>query len=230
MTVRAIFFDFGGTLGWLEPVIDVPWKAWAKAAADLHLELSESEIRRANKEADRRFDGQIYHYHGRTQEFWRMRDMWTIGRLGVTSRRQELFDALQALFGDPRWVHLYPETIETLEQTRKMDCHMGAISNFTDGLLTLLTYHGLDRFFNSVTYSQAVGASKPDPRVFDRALERAECGPSEAIHVGDSWESDYLGAKRAGLRAVWLNRNGANPPEPCEMIRDLREVPRLLDG
>lgn len=228
MPLRAIFFDFGGTLAWLDPMMDPPWKVWVSAAVDLRLELSDSDIRRVNEEADHRFGGQIYGYHGRTQDFWRMRDMWAIDRLGITSRKQDLFDALQAVFGDPRRIHLYPETIEAIEQTRKLGHHVGVISNFTDALISVLKHYGLDRLFDSVTYSQAVGAQKPDPRVFLRALGRAECRASEAVHIGDSWESDYLGAKGAGLRAIWLNRDGAESPKPCEMIRDLHEVPRLL--
>ena len=228
MTLRAVFFDFGGTLGYLNPVIDEPWKAWSKAARDLEIAIPDSEIQRVNKEADRRFQGRIYEYHGRTEEFWKMRDTWAIERLGVTARRKEFFETLQAIFGDPSRVHLYPETREVLEETRTLGCHMGVISNFTDGLPIILQYHGLDVFFDSITYSQAVGAEKPDSRVFLHALQLARCEPEEAVHVGDSWEGDYLGASRAGMTALWLNRDKRPAPSPCKQIPDLRGLRPLL--
>jgi putative hydrolase of the HAD superfamily len=228
MPARAVFFDFGGTLGTMAPVIEEPWRAWSQVARELELAIADSQLQVVNEEADRLFEGRIYAYHGRTQEFWRIRDMWAIDRLGITSQKQEFFDALQAIFGDPTLVQLYPETLDVLAETRSLGYHMGVISNFTDGLLSILKHHGLDAFFDSVTYSQAVGAQKPDSRVFAEALAQTGCSPSEAVHVGDSWEGDYLGATRAGIRAIWLNRGGIPPPERCEMVRDLRGILPLL--
>jgi HAD superfamily hydrolase (TIGR01549 family) len=228
MPARAVFFDFGGTLGTLAPPIDEPWKAWSRVARELELVIPDTRIQAVNKEADRRYEGQIYAYHGRTQDFWRMRDMWVIDRLGITSRKREFFDALQAIFGDPTLVQLYPETMEVLTETRSLGFHTGVISNFTDDLLSILKHHGLDALFDSVTYSQAVGVQKPDSRVFAQALKRAGCSPAEAVHVGDSWEGDYLGATRAGMRAIWLNRRGISPPEHCDMVRDLHGILPLL--
>jgi putative hydrolase of the HAD superfamily len=229
MPVRAVFFDFGGTLGTLAPSLNDPWRAWSQVAKELGLAINDSQIQVVNKEADRHFEGRIYSFHGRTQEFWHMRDMWAIDRLGITSQKQEFFDALQTIFGDYSLVQLYPETLEVLRKTRAMGYHMGVISNFTDGLVSILKHHDLDAFFDSVTYSQEVGTQKPDARMFARALNRAGCRAAEGVHVGDSWEDDYLGAKRAGLRAIWLNRNAIEAPEPCEMIHDLGELPHLLE-
>jgi HAD superfamily hydrolase (TIGR01549 family) len=228
MVLRAIFFDFGGTLGTLDPLLEEPWKTWVAVARDLRLDLAEPEIRRVNEEADLRFEGEIYRYHGRTDQFWKMRDLWAIDRLGVTSRRAEVFDALQAVFGDPSRFHLYPETRSVLQDARRPGLHLGVISNFTDGLLPILKFHRLEDLFDSITYSQAVGVAKPDIRVFRHALECANCSPEEALHVGDSWEADYEGALRAGLEAVWLNRNGRPAVRPCREIADLRGLLPML--
>jgi putative hydrolase of the HAD superfamily len=228
MALRAVFFDLGGTLMHLDPLVEEPWKAWARAARDVGLELKEEEIRRANEEADRRFDAEIYRYHGRTEEFWRRRDSWTIAELGVTRRREEFYDALHAIFADPARLEPYPESLEVLRATRPIARHLGVISNFTDGIHAILSYHRFDRYFDSVTYSQAVGAPKPDPRIFEHAIRVAGCEAGEAVHVGDSWESDYLGARQAGLRGVWLNRSGRAAPGPCEEVRDLRGLLPLV--
>jgi putative hydrolase of the HAD superfamily len=228
MTPRAVFFDFGGTLATVAAPLSPPWRVWAEVAHDRGLTIPDADLRAANEEADRQFGDRIYAYHGRTQEFWRLRDLWVLERLGVRSGTQEFFGALQAVFGDPRRVQPFPETVEVLRRTRALAGHLGVISNYTDGLRPILQYHGLDAFFDSVTYSQEVGAEKPDPRVFARALSRAGCAAAEAVHVGDSWEGDYLGARRAGLAAVWLNRDRQRPPSPCRQIRDLRGLLPLL--
>jgi putative hydrolase of the HAD superfamily len=57
--------------------------------------------------------------------------------------------------------------------------------------------------------------SKPDPRIFEIALARAGVGPAEAVMVGDSWENDIQGARAAGVRAVWFNRNDAAVADPA---------------
>lgn len=190
--------------------------------------IPHARLERANEEADRRFGGLIYAYHGRTADFWRLRDMWVIDQLGVKRRRGEFFDTLQAMFDDPSQIQLYPETRAVLANLRSKGFSMGVISNFTDKLLTLLQHHGLREFFETVTYSQEVGAEKPDGRLFSRALGRAHRKPAGAVHIGDSWLSDYMGARQAGLRAIWLNRDGGDPPGPCEMIRALSDLPPLL--
>ncbi len=66
--------------------------------------------------------------------------------------------------------------------------------------------------------------------MFRLALARAGCAPSEAVHVGDSWEADYVGATRAGLRALWLNRHGRAVPAGVESVADLDQVLDRLDG
>lgn len=83
-----------------------------------------------------------------------------------------------------------------------------------------------------VLISEAVGAYKPDRRMFQQALDRLEVEPHEVLHVGDSDVDDVQGAKAAGLRAAWVNRDGrkrrAGVPAPDFEIRDLGELSRLL--
>ena len=54
--------------------------------------------------------------------------------------------------------------------------------------------------------SAAAGAGKPDPAIFEFALEAAGCRAAQALHVGDSLEEDVTGARAAGIEVVWLNR------------------------
>ena len=77
-----------------------------------------------------------------------------------------------------------------------------------------------------VTSAEA-GAAKPDPRIFERALELAGRRPEQAVHVGDSVENDVAGARALGSAPVLVARDGA-APEGVEAVRSLAELPALL--
>jgi HAD superfamily hydrolase (TIGR01549 family) len=65
---------------------------------------------------------------------------------------------------------------------------------------------GIERYFASVIVSADHGFAKPDPRIFQLALEAMACCADDAIHVGDSWAADVIGAQNAGVRPIWFNR------------------------
>jgi putative hydrolase of the HAD superfamily len=67
---------------------------------------------------------------------------------------------------------------------------------------------GLGGVFQFTVFSQDHGVEKPDPRIFRITLERAGCSKDELLHVGDLLESDVKGAFEAGVKCVWLNRQG----------------------
>jgi len=229
MAHSTIFFDFGGTLARAPASFDRPWRVWTEAARDLDLHLSETLVRQALEVVDEELDGAIYEYVGRTPEFWRLYDGLVMERLRIRDRQEELARAVDAVFTNPANVELFPETRPVLEDLRTRGYHLGLISNHNDGLLQVLEYHGLNELLETVTYSQEVGAEKPDPRVFARALERAHCEPSEALYVGDSIQADIEGAHRSGIEAVWLDRNNEQTPVDCLTIHSLSELPHALE-
>jgi HAD superfamily hydrolase (TIGR01509 family) len=77
-----------------------------------------------------------------------------------------------------------------------------------------LRHCGLDRHVDVLVVSEEAGMSKPDPRIFQIALQRAAVSAADAVMVGDSWINDIEGARAAGIRPVWFNRDGAEAPEP----------------
>jgi putative hydrolase of the HAD superfamily len=78
-------------------------------------------------------------------------------------------------------------------------------NNLLDEQRDKLEYCGLAQFVDALVVSDDVRVSKPDPRIFEIALERVESGADEAVMVGDSWANDIAGARAAGIRAVWFN-------------------------
>lgn len=88
-------------------------------------------------------------------------------------------------------------------------------------------------FERSLTAAE-VGAAKPDPALFRRALEHAGCTPGECLHIGDDPWMDVQAARSAGLTAVWVNRYGRDWPgelaPPTRTVTDLHQVLAWLDG
>jgi HAD superfamily hydrolase (TIGR01549 family) len=82
---------------------------------------------------------------------------------------------------------------------------------------------GLTGFVSFLVTSEDVGFPKPHRAMFDAALARAGCAPYQAVMVGDSWESDVMGALQAGIRPVWFNRRRAPPPGPDVAMLDAFE-------
>lgn len=94
---------------------------------------------------------------------------------------------------------------------------------------------GLSPYVDEVVLSDEVGVQKPDPAIFALALERTGGTPSQAVMIGDSWESDIVGASRAGIRSIWYNPYGFSAPEmgegqtpPWHIAKDLLEIRQWL--
>ncbi len=82
---------------------------------------------------------------------------------------------------------------------------------------------GIDHHFRFVITAESTGLAKPDPEMFRAACRAAGVQPHEACYIGDNLRKDALGAARAGLRGVWLNRAGLEVPSGVEAIRSLAE-------
>lgn len=76
-----------------------------------------------------------------------------------------------------------------------------------------LAFCGLDAFVDELIASEDVGVSKPERRIFEIALARARVAPEATIMVGDSWANDVIGAREAGLRAIWFNPDRRAQPD-----------------
>jgi len=118
------------------------------------------------------------------------------------------FDAVYRHFADPAVWDVYPDVVPALSALGALGCPLGIVSNFDSRVLRILEGLGLTSRFASVTLSSQVGATKPDPRIFARALACHGAEAARAIHVGDSPVEDVEGARAAGLRAVLIDRTG----------------------
>jgi len=100
---------------------------------------------------------------------------------------------------------VYGDVAEHLQQWRSAGLKLAVVSNFDQRLHGLLEQLELAPLIDTVVVSSAVGAAKPDPRPFERALELLELPAAAAWHIGDSPE-DEAGARAAGLHCVLIQR------------------------
>jgi putative hydrolase of the HAD superfamily len=121
----------------------------------------------------------------------------------------------------------YPDVEPALRELRERGLTLVIASNWDCSLPDWLGPAGMLELVDGVVTSAEVGAAKPSPRVFERALGVAGVEPAEAVHVGDKLDNDIEGAAAAGIRAVLIQREG-DPPAGVESIRSLTELPALL--
>jgi putative hydrolase of the HAD superfamily len=118
----------------------------------------------------------------------------------------------------------FPDVRRVLEAARSRGYRLVVASNWDVSLHEVLARLGLAPLLDGIVTSAEVGARKPVPAVFERALVLAGALASEAIHVGDSIEEDVAGARRAGVEPVLLHRDGSPGPPGVETISSLDEL------
>lgn len=126
---------------------------------------------------------------------------------------------------------LYDDVHEVLPLLAAKGLELGVISNSHRSLEAFTAHFELDRFVRTHVSAHPNRYMKPHPSIFQAALTAAGVGANEALMVGDSLKADVEGARRAGLRAVWLRRAGEDSsarPADVPIIRRLHELPPLL--
>jgi putative hydrolase of the HAD superfamily len=104
------------------------------------------------------------------------------------------------------------------------------VSNRTEPYLDLVDSVGLTGYFDFILAAGEVNAWKPDPQIFEHALERAGTLPEEAIYVGDNYYADIIGARGAGLHPVLYDPETIFPDADCAVIPALPHLNDLLNG
>ncbi|NQE36999.1 HAD-IA family hydrolase [Microcoleus asticus] len=118
----------------------------------------------------------------------------------------KFFAELYAHFATAEPWFVYPDVLPALNKWQQQGIELAVVSNFDSRIYAVLTALNLAEYFTSVTISTEVGAAKPQSQIFTAALQKHNCMAENVLHIGDSFKADYCGAKAAGLKAIWLNR------------------------
>jgi HAD superfamily hydrolase (TIGR01549 family) len=148
-----------------------------------------------------------------------------------SSELQRHADGVAQVAGEATSYALYPDVRPVLDTLARKNLTMGVISDWGIGLSLILSHHDLVQYFDFAVISAAIRLAKPDPALFDTALRRANVVPDYAVHIGDSYVLDVLGARAAGITPVLLDRAGAVDPTTldCLVVRDLFGLLQILD-
>lgn len=126
------------------------------------------------------------------------------------------------------WEVVPPHVPQTLDALRRRGLTLAVVSNANGTLCRHFDRLGLMDAFGCVLDSCDVQVEKPDPRIFQLALERTGGRPETAIHVGDLYHIDVVGARGAGIRPVLLDEAGLYEDADCPRIRSFPEISDLI--
>ena len=214
--IKAILFDAAGTLFYLTKTVGHHYAyVGREVGLDLDAQKLESAFHSAWQQMSRRapIDGPR---ENDDKGWWRE----LVGRVfdQVAPSLSELdrdnfFEIAYEHFAEAGVWKLYPEVLDVLKQLRE-PFQLAVISNFDGRLRLILQNLGISKYFSHVFISSELGADKPDPEIFRRALKLMRLNANEVLHVGDDPERDWKAAKEAGLLVFQLDR-------PRNSLRDL---------
>ena len=217
--IRAILFDAAGTLFFLTKTVGEHYAyVGREVGLDLDAQKLESAFHAAWQQMPRRpaIDGPR---KNDDKGWWRE----LVGRVfdqvapSVNELdRDNFFEVAYEHFAEPDVWELYPEVPDVLEELRSR-FQLAVISNFDGRLRFILQHLGISSYFSYIFISSELGADKPDPEIFRRALNLIDLNANEVLHVGDDPERDWKAAKEAGLIVFQLDR-------PKNSLRDLLKL------
>jgi putative hydrolase of the HAD superfamily len=141
--------------------------------------------------------------------------------LKIMKKANELFEGMTfALFDD---------VLPTMKTLKQQNFILGLLTNLTRDMNPICRELGLEPYLDFVVTSGQVGADKPEPPIFLAALDRAGVNPSEAVHVGDQYKLDVVGARGVGINPILIDRYDLYPEvSDCPRITTLSQLAEYL--
>jgi putative hydrolase of the HAD superfamily len=207
-SLKAVFFDAAGTLFYLTKTVG---DHYALVGEEVGLNLDAKKLDAAFHSAwakmppRKAIDGPR---ENDDKDWWReltdlvLREVAPeIGELD----RDNFFEVAYEHFAESGVWELYPDVIDVLEQLHRR-FQLAIVSNFDGRLRVILERLGISKYFGHIFISSEIGADKPDPEIFRRAVKFLGWQPGDVLHVGDDPERDWHAAAIAGLSTFKLGR------------------------
>ncbi|MDR4314877.1 HAD-superfamily hydrolase [Niallia circulans] len=259
MTIKAIIFDLDDTLLWDKKSVQEAFFKTCKLAEEKYT-ISAVRLEEAvRKEARALYEGYdtyeftkmigINPFEGLWGEFleehasfpkmrelirFYRKDAWTKGLLALGIDDPEFGEELAEAFPENRKKSpfVYEETFSVLNQL-KGKYSLLLLTNGSPHLQNtkLSITPEISPYFDHIVISGDFGRGKPDPSIFEHAVSLIGVDKSECLMVGDNLMTDILGANRAGIKSVWINREKAEKQDvlPTYEIHQLEELFAILD-
>ena len=232
--IQAVFFDFYKTLCvWRQPLdvslrniaerygFEIDAERYAMARKELYAEASASDP------TARSLLGRMQDIVGSYYEF--------ITALGVEDHAEqvtwELLQVEHSLFSAAN-ATLYEDAVPTLRELRAAGFRLAIVSNWDTPLDPLAERLGIADYFEVIvaSHDSRVQSIKPDAHIFNYTLATLGISAAEAVHVGDTYEADIVGARNVGIHPILIDRDDTQAGKWRETIQSLSELPDLLSG
>jgi putative hydrolase of the HAD superfamily len=206
--IRAIVFDVGGTLIYpADPVGETYAKFARRHGLKLHAESTTTAFREAMKSSAPRPKGTIP-TDGNDRVWWKQ--VVTLSMpdksFAETPAFETFFEEVYLYFAKPDAWGIYPEALEVLETLRDRAVDLVVLSNWDARLHSVLDGSGLGEYLPQRFISAELGWEKPDPAIYRHVAEILRISPAAMLSVGDDPKNDVEGPKKAGWRAVQIER------------------------
>lgn len=232
--IKAVLFDLDGTLRHHLPTGDEVFLDYLKS---IGVKFSEEDrIRAAHWEhfyfahsLEIQEDNQLF--TGNQKAFWTNYSKRRMVALGLPEQRAvELAPAVSAHMDSNYKPEVYiPEEVPfVLNKLKDAGYILGIVTNRDEPVHEELKTLKLEPYFNFSLTGGEVQSFKPQPRIFEKALERAGTSAAETMYIGDNYFADVVGSLRAGLMPVLYDPSRLFPDVECAVIRSFDELPDLL--
>lgn len=236
--IRAVFFDFYGTLAQWAPAAEAVQQA---AAAAEGVDLDEQSIARGYLTANAYMDDENARYPIRERleaeraSFFAEYERRLLAAAGAEASLDAAARIWSRVSSAPKDLALYPDARQALENLGSLGLTLGVVSNMGSELDGWLERLGVSALLPVRATSASAGVNKPHRGIFEWALAAAGVSAQEAVHVGDSVEADVEGARAAGIEPVYVQRSAVAPPpagvrtagslmEAADCVRELVRV------
>ncbi len=226
MPLKAVLFDAGNT------VMLINYAVVAEALTEEGFDVEEAGVREAEYRARVRLDPILAQRHStEAPKIFQTYIRFVCEGLGVkwgaaterAFRRIAEYNRKHNLWNQPN-----PQARAVFERLQSLDLAVGMISNSDGSIERMIIKEGLASYFRFILDSRVVGVEKPDPRIFQMALERAGVSPAEAVYIGDLYSIDIVGSRAAGLEAILLDPAGLWGHVDCRKAKDLSEAADIV--
>ena len=232
--IKAIFLDWFNTLARYEPPRE---ELHSQALKEFGIERSPEEIltgvlaadsyffeENANSPVEKRNPKERAKVYAHYQQI-------VLAKAGVEADQELLAKVMKKigeLFEGTTFA-LFDDVLSTLKILKQQNFILGLLTNLAKDMGPVCRKLGLEPYLDFVVTSEEAGADKPNPAIFQAALRQARVDASEAIHVGDQYKIDVVGAKGVGINPILIDRYGLYPKfSDCPRIRNLTELAKYL--
>jgi putative hydrolase of the HAD superfamily len=227
---QVIIFDVNGTLLGYEDPLGFE-KRFAAACRDLGHPVTTAQVSQVFQRLMREWVARQASGLRRASsgDQYRQTMTWVYQRLleglGIQRDTWQQADALYERFiVQEGFMPLFSDVKETLMKLHGLGKRLGILSNFPPHLEETLKLHGIHGHFDFFVVSSLVGMEKPDPAIFELAIEKTAKPRGEILYVGDSLDDDIRGAQAVGLSAILIDRQERWLDADCARIKGLLEL------